>query len=308
MMYNFSYFKCRFQKCELGIGGKPSLQGRGALVDILNADSQETRFLIFAHTKKQLLYYHEYAMQPQNDMFVMRAANNRVREFAGDQFEVITMADHPYVYVVIDANPDEPLVAIENCMVCKRAKDEVKTVLEYSICRNLGAVGWKVNLEPYDPKREETSRITKLMAAVNDPQDSERTLEKMYGIKKTDFLIRNFLRSKAKRSGKRKSDDMRDYVLHPDTELVIGMLGAVLRKLRGAKNIARPVRFLQDHVVIDRPTYEAIIKCYPFMKGKISPSRYNDYTNPDKKEHYINDKLYDKYQETFSTILKDITE
>ena len=44
------------------------------------------------------------------------------------------------------------------------------------------------------------------------------------------------------------------------------------------------------------------------MKGKISPSRYNDYTNPDKKDHYKNDKLYDKYQETFSTILKDITE
>jgi hypothetical protein len=307
-MYNFSYFKCRFQTCELGIGGTPSLQGKGALVDILNADSQENRFFIFAQTPKQLLYYHEYAMPPQNDMFVMRAANNRVREFAGDQFEVITQADHPYVYVVIDANPDEPLVAIENCKICKRAKDEVRMVLEYSFSRDLGTVGWKVKLEPYEPKLEETSRITRLMAKINDPQDSERSLERMYGIKKTDFLIRNCLRSKAKRSAKRKSDEMRDYVLFSDKELVIELLDEELKKLRGAKNISRPVRFLQDHVVIDRATYEAFIKCYPYMKNRISPSRYNDYTNPEKKDHYKNDNLYYKYQETFSAILKDITE
>ena len=305
MIYNFSYFKCRFQLCELSIGGTPSLQGKGALVDILNADSQETRFLIFAHTQKQLLYYHEYAMSPQNDMFVMRAANNRVREFAGDHFEVITQADHPYVYVVIDAEPDEPIVAIENCKYCKRAKDEVKTVLEYSLCRNMGSVGWKVKLEPYDPKHEETTRITKVMAGINDPQNTERSLEKRYGIKKTDFLIRNCLHSKAKQKRMRKSDDMREYVLYKDTELVIKLLDGVLRKLKGSKAVSRPVRFLQDREILDRPTFVALLKCYPYLKDKVSPSRFNDYTNPEKKNHFDNDKLYNKYYEIFSTILNN---
>ena len=44
------------------------------------------------------------------------------------------------------------------------------------------------------------------------------------------------------------------------------------------------------------------------LKDKVSESRFNDYTNTDKKEYFKDDKLYDKYHETFSTILKDITE
>ena len=40
MMYNFSYFKCRLERCELGIGGTPSLQGKGALKDKVS----ESRF------------------------------------------------------------------------------------------------------------------------------------------------------------------------------------------------------------------------------------------------------------------------
>lgn len=123
-MYNFSYFKCRFTRCELGIGGTPSLQGKGALVDILDADSREIDSLIFAHTQKQLVYYHEYAMPPQNGLFVVRAANNRVREYVGDHFEVITKADRPYVYVVIDTEPDE--FSVEDMMLCfSIAKDNI---------------------------------------------------------------------------------------------------------------------------------------------------------------------------------------
>lgn len=307
-MYNFSYFKCRFTRCELGIGGTPSLQGKGALVDILDADSREINSLIFAHTQKQLVYYHEYAMLPQNGLFVVRAANIRVRESVGDHFEVITKADYPYVYVVIDAEPDEPLIAIENCMFCKRAKDEVALVLGYTLCRELRVVGWKVKLEPYDANQEETSRITKMMAVINDPQNAERTLENMNGMKRTDLLIRNYLRYKAKQTGMRKSDELRDYVLIKDAELVIELLDGVLRKLKGSKNVSRPIRFLQDHDIIARPTFKALIKCYPYLKDKVSESRFNDYTNIDKKEHFKDDKLYDKYHETFSTILKDITE
>ena len=307
-MYNFSYFKCRFTRCELGIGGMPSLQGKGALVDILDADSREINSLIFAHTQKQLVYYHEYAMPPQNGLFVVRAANNRVREYVGDHFEVITKADYPYVYVVIDTEPDEPLIAIENCMFCKRAKDEVALVLGYTLSINLEGVGWKVKLEPYDANQEETSRITKVMTEINDPQNAERSLEKMYGIKKTDLLIRNCLHHKAKQMGMRKSDELRDYVLIKDAELVIELLDGVLRKLKGSKNVSRPIRFLQDHDIIARPTFKALIKCYPYLKDKVSESRFNDYTNTDKKEYFKGDKLYDKYHETFSTILKDITE
>ena len=91
-MYNFSYFKCRFTRCELGIGGTPSLQGKGALVDILDTDSRGINFLMLTHTHKQLIYHHEYALPPRNGLYVMRAANNRVREYVGDHFEVITKA------------------------------------------------------------------------------------------------------------------------------------------------------------------------------------------------------------------------
>lgn len=307
-MYNFSYFKCRFTRCELGIGGTPSLQGKGALVDILDTDSRGINFLMLTHTHKQLIYHHEYALPPRNGLYVMRAANNRVREYVGDHFEVITKADHPYVYVVIDTQPDEPLVAIENCMFCKRAKNEVLQVLEYSLCRELGAAGWKVKLTPYNPKCEETSRITDVMAGINDPQNAERTIENINAIRTSGFLIGDYLHFKARQTALRKSDNLEDYILCDDTELVLKLLDGVLRKLKGSKNVSRPIRFLQDHDIIARPTFKALIKCYPYLKDKVSESRFNDYTNIDKKEYFKDDKLYDKYHETFSTILKDITE
>lgn len=133
-----------------------------------------------------------------------------------------------------------------------------------------------MKLAPYNPKCEETSRITEVMAGINDPQNAERTLENMKGLKRTDFLIRNYLRYKAKQTGMRKSDELRDYVLIKDAELVIELLDGVLRKLKESKNVSRPIRFLQDHNIIARPTFKALIKCYPYLKDKVSESRFND--------------------------------
>lgn len=112
------------------------------------------------------------------------------------------------------------------------------------------------------------------MAVINDPQNAERTLENMKGAKKADFLIGDYLRYKAKQTGMRKSDELRDYVLIKDAELVIELLDGVLRKLKGSKNVSRPIRFLQDHDIIARPTFKALIKCYPYLKDKVT-ERYN---------------------------------
>ena len=302
-MNNLLFYKCLLNRCELGIGGTPSLQGKGALVELLDADSQEIRFFIFAHTRKQVLYYHEYAMPPRDGMYVMRVANNRICEYTDENFKVIAEADHPYVYVTVDTALSEPLIAIENCKYCKRAKDEVLQVLEYSLKRELSGKGWDVELAPYVPNGEEQKRIRGAMAELNDPPSAERTLEKRYGIRKVDFLIRHYLRYREMLRGQRKSDDLRDYILHRDEDHVLKLLDGVLKKLSGSKSVSCPFRFLTDHEIMKRPPFDAVIKQYPYLIGKVSVSRFNDYNN-EYKQPYANYRLYDACRDYFAEILK----
>ena len=144
------------------------------------------------------------------------------------------------------------------------------------------------------------------MSEINDPPCTDRTLQKMYGYEKTDFMIRHYLSQKVRQKMPRKSDDLEDYVLHHDVNLVLKLLDDVLRKLRGSQAVSRPFRFLQDKEILARPTFKAVIKYYPYLKNKVSETRFNEYTNPEIAQ-FVNDKLYEKYHETFSTILKDIT-
>lgn len=303
-MDNFLFYKCLLKRCELGIGGTPSLQGKGALVELLDADSQESRYFIFAHTRKQLLYYHEYAMPPHDGMYVLRVANNRVSEYTGENFEVITEVVHPYVYVVVDTAPSEPLIAIENCKYCKRAKDEVLQVLDYSLHRDLSNVGWNVKLVPCVPSSKQQARLHQMMAVVNDLPNAERTLENRYGIQRVDLLIRHFLRYRESLRGKRKSHDLRNYILHHNKDLVLKLLDGVLRNLKGSKSVSCPFRFLQDHKVMKRPPFNAVINQFPYLKDRVTVSRFNEYTNENNNPYAKDGDLYDVYRAYFADIIE----
>ena len=76
----------------------------------------------------------------------------------------------------------------------------------------------------------------------------------------------------------RKSDNFDDYIKHSNKELVKSVLHKKLSVQNCPKDIARPIRILCDHGVLNWPPYNAFIKEFSELEGLISYGRYNHYT------------------------------
>ncbi len=105
-----------------------------------------------------------------------------------------------------------------------------------------------------------------------------------------------------KKSAKRKTDDFREYICYKDKELVVRMIREAVKNLKGSKDIARVIRFLQDNKIITRPSFLAFISEFKELEGKISESRFNYYTYPVNRP-YDNDPQYDGLVNTFELLL-----
>jgi len=86
----------------------------------------------------------------------------------------------------------------------------------------------------------------------------------------------------------RKSDDIMDYIVHPNKEAIAEFIRQTIKVLKSAKEIARPIRLLCEYKVFVEYTpdgeqyrlpYKAFIKAFPEVKGLITMKRYNDWTN-----------------------------
>lgn len=295
------YYKCHIAPSDVDQGGAPLLQGKGVFTKIFSEDSLKKKKFLLAHTPKQMVFYHEYALPPQNDRYVILVANCRVREYQVDLFEKTTVADHPYLYMVVDATTDEPMVAIEECKQCKKAAEEVRLVLEYSLNRDMEASGWQVTLTEYEPTDDDVAKVRELTKDIHDPQNVNRTLETKYGLEKTDFLIRNYLEYRQKVTKPKKSNNFRDYILHNNKNLVINLIRKVIQDTKElvSKSVSRIFRFLTDHEVISCPKFEAVIREFPELEDHVSPSRFNTYIrqldNPFENDP-VCDYLYRKFE------------
>ena len=304
-METIKIFRCHVASNDVDKGGTPLLQGRGVFAKIFSDDSLEKKYFLLAHTPKQLVFYHEYTLKVPNDRYVILVANNRVREWQETLFEKKTVVDHPYIYMVVDASTDEPMVAIEECKQCIKAVEEVRLVLEYSLNREMEASGCKVTLTEYQPTDDDIAKVQDLTKDINDPQNLNRTLETKYGLEKTDFLIRNYLKYRQMVTKPKTSNDFRDYIKHQNKNLVISLIHKVIKKTKelASKSVSRIFRFLKEYKVLIRPKFEAVIREFPELKGHVSPGRFNTYLG-DLDNPFKDDPVCDILYEEFEILLK----
>lgn len=303
-MKDIKYFKCHIAESDVDKGGAPSLQGKGVFAKIFSEDSLEKKYFILAHTPKQLVFYHEYVLPPQDDSCVILVANNRVREWQANLFEKKTVVDHPYIYMVVDASTDEPMVAIEECELCKKAAEEVRMVLEYSLNREMEASGFKVMLTEYQPTDDDIAKVQDLTKDINDPQNVNRTLETKYGLEKTDFLIRNYLKYRQMATKPKSSNDFRDYIRHKNKNLVISLIHKVIKETKGlvSQSVSRIFRFLSEHEVIKRPKFQAVMLEFPELKNHVSENRFNYYLRQ-LDDPFKNDPVCETLYREFAILL-----
>ena len=304
MTCDFHYLKCHIKVVGMEKGGMPLLQRKGIFTKIFCKDSQKQKKLLLAHTPNQWLLYHEYVIPPKGDCCMILVANCRVREVQVDLFEKNTVVDYPYLYMIIDTTNDEPLIAIEDFRYFERDIDEVGQVLQYSLNRAMEFCGLETLIVEYEPTDEEKIKINNLMKNIDDPQTINRTLETKYGLKKTDFLIRNFLEYREKATKPKKSNNFRDYIKHANKDLVITVIHKALKDTEElvSKSVARIFRFLADFEVLYRPKFEAVKREFPEIIGHASEGRFNFYTNEDNHP-FSGDPAYYELFETLKILL-----
>jgi hypothetical protein len=121
------------------------------------------------------------------------------------------------------------------------------------------------------------------------------------------FEVHKRNEAKKKKPNKKKSDDIRYYIKHPNKDAIIEFIRKALVGAKIPKDIARPIRVLRDHQVFlsnddDRLPYRAFIKEFPEVKDLITAKAYNDCINPNRTS-YANDKLYKKLEKELENIL-----
>ena len=108
---------------------------------------------------------------------------------------------------------------------------------------------------------------------------------------------------------KKKTDDIRFYIQHPNIEGVLEFLRQALAGMTLPKEIARPLRFLCDCQIfkdgkVFRLPYRAFIKAFPEFGGLIQVKKYNDWINGNSKS-YDDDARNKQLEELYEMYLNN---
>ena len=121
------------------------------------------------------------------------------------------------------------------------------------------------------------------------------------------FEVHKRNEAKKKKPNKKKSDDIRYYIKHPNKDAIIEFIRKALEGMKVPKDIARPIRVLRVHKVFLRSEdyrlpYNAFIKAFPEFKDLIERGAYNDFINPNRTK-YNNDEIYMQLEKELENIL-----
>jgi hypothetical protein len=108
-----------------------------------------------------------------------------------------------------------------------------------------------------------------------------------------------------KKKADKKSDDICRYIKMPNPGLVLSWLHDVLKGRKTAKEISMPFRLLQNREIISHIPYKLVLKEMPYLKDRISKTRYNHWTNQFASS-YDGDSDYEKMEQELNRILQKV--
>lgn len=227
-----------------------------------------------------------------------RPAYNGYAELKVGHFS--TAGDYARVIINITSKNFEPYVVLENYKPAFNRASILADMVTRAFNWVLRGKMLCVKLEPWEPAEGEKIYWMKdchetLVAAEKASEDDAMQNFGFEQLKKQSEQTTSVINL-------RKTDDFRKYIRYKDKELVVRLIREAVKNLKGAKDIARVIRFLQDQKVITRPTFLAFISEFKELEGKISVSRFNYYTYIVNKP-FDNDPQYDGLFETFESLI-----
>ena len=219
--------------------------------------------------------------------------------------------DFSYVFITLHSKYYKgPYIVIEKYLPFFRNPDNLADMVAMAFNWVLRNTGCEVRLEPWDTKGEKVYYRDDHWESYNIElyKSGGRNLIRA-GYE--DSLEAYKRQEEERRVGKptlnKKSDDIMDYIEHPNKEAIIVFLRLSVKNTKLPKDIARPVRLLSDYKVFKdnneyRLPYKAFLKTCPEVKELISERKYNHWLNKNSTNYDLDD-TYKKLEKTLMNIL-----
>ena len=260
-------------------------------------DMKKEKLFSFVHPKNgKKVYMRKYAKCPANGNSEL-VVGTMVKPLA---FARALIVLHSHMYKL-------PYIVLERYRHISNNPDVMAKMIERAFNWALRDTSVRVVLERWDTKGEYINyhRDFRLSWDVElDKSEGEYLIQMVY----EDALeVHKRKEAKKKNTNKKKSDDIRYYIQHPNKDAIIEFIRKALEGMKVPKDIARPVRLLVDHKIFlkkegYRLPYRAFIKEFPEVKDLITIKAYNDWNNPNRR-NYNNDDLYKKLEKEMEIIL-----
>lgn len=231
----------------------------------------------------------------------------------GNTFMVVGKMSHPRdfacVRIVLDSeNYATPYMVIYDHLRCFNDPDLVAEMLVDSFNWQIKGEGVRMMVEPWDTKGQRVYWCEDSELAYNTQ------LHRSQGknITKTGYedLVEMDNKKKARNERRRmanagdKKVKIEDFVVEKcKTERIMTFLRDTLKNCWESKDVARPFRLLFDRHDIELIPFNIVITDMPELKGRVSRSRYNHWTNQVLSD-YSDDDLYKVLNKQLDIVLK----
>ena len=260
-------------------------------------DYKQEKLFSFVHPKNgKKVYQRKHTRCPANGNTEL-AVGTMVKPL---DFARALIVLHSHMYKV-------PYIVLERYRHISNNPDVMAKMIERAFNWVLEGSGVKVILERWDTKGE----------IIQYHRDFARSWDIELDKSEGEYLVRMGCEdafevhkrneAKKKKPNKKKSDDIRYYIKHPNKDAIIEFIRKALEGMKVPKDIARPIRVLRVHKVFLRSEdyrlpYNAFIKAFPEFKDLIERGAYNDFINPNRTK-YNNDEIYMQLEKELENIL-----
>lgn len=197
----------------------------------------------------------------------------------------------------------EPYIVLEKYAQSFRNPDILAKIVESAFNWVLKGQGVIVKLESWEPNKQVMWLLDYEESYMTEVQKMKK--EDLIMIGYEDALERHQkLEAKKKKRQIKKAKSIKDYILFKDKALVMKLLRHHVSKFRLSKKVAMPFRLFMERKITKRIPFKLVLTEMPELKGKISKTRYNHWTDK-MVSSYKGDSDYEALEKEIDDLLKD---
>ena len=280
-------------KCK---GGETSLFGLnpvtkemiGVINQSIKEDYDQKVPFKFRHPGNDLVFARHYSCKPYENYAMIHIGRFK--------------KDYATVYINLTCVKYEPFLIIINYDAIDDDLNIVKEILERTFNWVFRDNKEQITLEEVIPFTE-NMKMKLLYDCFNAERNGRRKGVSSLMRVGHENLSKQLVNGKLKKKGKElKSKDFKDSILKGDKDELISLIYDLIKDKERAQYIVRPIAFLVDHGIIERPTFAAFINQFPDMKGLLVRQSF-DRLIRHSSHYYGNDLRYKQLAKTFEAYM-----